>query len=91
MSGTYTVNNAGGANFTNLGAAFTALETQGVSGPVVIEVYDDGGTYNTTSEYSLGAGNGSSTPIAVTGVSATNTITVRAASGESPVLSGTRP
>ncbi|MCA8937412.1 MAG: hypothetical protein KDB68_14530, partial [Planctomycetes bacterium] len=88
MSGTYTVNNAGGANFTSLGAAFTALETQGVNGAVVIEIYDDGGTYTTTNEYALGTGNGTTTAAAVSGLSATNTLTIRAASGENPVFSG---
>jgi len=84
MSGTYTVIAAGGGTWTNLGAAFDQLETQGVSGPVVIEVYN--GTYTSTASYALGSNGTTATP--VSGVSATNTITVRAATGQTPVISG---
>ncbi|MBZ0135460.1 MAG: hypothetical protein K8I27_03675 [Planctomycetes bacterium] len=79
LSGTYTINNAGGANYADIGLAFNALETQGISGPVIFEVYDDGGTYISNANYALGN---------CTGVSAINTITVRAANGETPIISG---
>ncbi|CAG0971361.1 hypothetical protein PLCT2_01372 [Planctomycetaceae bacterium] len=84
MSGTYTVRAAGGGTWTDLGAAFDQLEAQGVNGAVIIEVYN--GTYTSTASYALGSNGTTATP--VSGVSATNTITVRAAAGQTPVISG---
>ncbi|GAB2962731.1 hypothetical protein GCM10027048_34240 [Hymenobacter coalescens] len=66
LSGAYTINNAqptGGTNFASFGAAATALNTNGVSGPVTITV--SGGPY--TEQISLSA---------LTGTSATNRVTI---------------
>lgn len=66
LSGTYTVGSGG--NYANFTAARNALVASGVCGPVVFEVIS--GTYNENI----------SIP-AITGVSATNTVTFRSASG----------
>ncbi|MBK9976140.1 MAG: putative Ig domain-containing protein [Planctomycetes bacterium] len=88
FSGTYVINKAGGSgvNYTDIGAAFDDLELVGVTGPVIFEIYDDGGAYTTGASYALGADG--STIDDVPGVSATNTLTFRAAAGEFPVISG---
>ncbi|MCA8913103.1 MAG: hypothetical protein KDB82_15490, partial [Planctomycetes bacterium] len=82
MSGTYTVANGnpnGVFDYGDLGSAFDDLEANGVSGPVTIEVYDDGGAFTSATNYVLDA---------VTGASATNTITITAPGSERPVVSG---
>ena len=70
MSGTYTINpsGSGSTNYTSIGAAVSALNSSGVNGAVVFSISD--GTY--TGQVSLSA---------VTGASATNTITFKSASG----------
>lgn len=80
LSGNYTINNGAPADYASIGAAFTALETQGVSGPCVFEVFDDGGTYTSTAEYQLLG--------PVVGMSVANLITFRPAAGERPVIQG---
>ncbi len=89
MSGTYTIanGNPGSAySFGDLGAAFNALEINGVSGPVVLELYDAGGPFTSNGSYQLGGNIGTLEP--VSGLSATNTLTIRAAAGNSPVITG---
>ena len=88
FSGTYVINKAGGSgvNYTDIGSAFDDLELVGVTGPTVFLIYDDGGAYNSAASYGLGADG--STIDDVPGVSATNTLTFRAATGEAPVISG---
>lgn len=101
LAGTYTVNPvlpASAANFTSLGAAVAALGAQGVSATVVFEVYDDAGPflesapfYSTTipglsSNLNIGDGLAAVVFSQWTGVSAANSVTFRAAPGESPVI-----
>jgi hypothetical protein len=50
LSGTYVVDAGGGGDYTTFGAAFTALESQGVSGPVIMEVAT--GNYNSRASLS---------------------------------------
>jgi hypothetical protein len=85
MAGNYTIAQTGSPDFTDLGAAFDALETIGMSGPVTL-TFTDSATYTTGASYALGA-NGT-TLAAILGLSATNTVTVRAAAGQRPVLTG---
>lgn len=85
LSGTYTINQTSG-NFSSVGEAFDTLEFLGVSGPVTLTITDSA-TYTADSSYTLGI-NGSGTVAAVSGVSATNTITLRAATGQSPKIQG---
>lgn len=73
MSGTYTVNPGGGGNYTTIGAAISALQTQGVSGPVTINIVS--GVYPEALVID---------PIA--GASATNTITFRSATGSAAAV-----
>lgn len=67
LSGTYTINasGSGSSNYTSFGAAVTALSTSGVSGAVTFNVAS--GTY--TEQVTIPA---------ITGASATNTITFQA-------------
>jgi len=89
LAGTYSINNGGGTpDFTDIGAAFDDLESFGVAGAVILEVYDDGGNYTPTTAYGLGNDTSGTNGATVAGVSSTNTITLRAATGESPVISG---
>jgi subtilisin-like proprotein convertase family protein len=77
-AGTYTV--GAGGNYPTLTAAATQLNAQGICGPVVIEL---------TASYSSA---GETFPIVfnqIAGSSPVNTITIRPASGASPVISGT--
>lgn len=90
LAGTFTCanDNPGSAfDYGDIGAFFDAVETQGLSGPVVLEVYDDGGTFTSTSAYGIGVSATGGT-IGITGISAVNTVTVRAATSEFPVIQG---
>jgi hypothetical protein len=52
MSGTYTcaTGNPGGAfDYADIGLFFTALESTGMGGPVILDVYDDGGVFTSNS------------------------------------------
>ncbi len=97
MVGTYSVNPAWPAfpgNFTSLAAATAALATQGVIGPVNIEVYDDAGPYTESSPFvTANVQWAPSDAVLVfgqwTGVSSTNRVTFRAAPGEAPVIDAT--
>ena len=100
LSGGYTINPAwppSAGNFQGLNAAVTALVTQGVSGPVVFDIYDDAGPYQETANllllptpptFSLGNNVACWALADWPGSSATNTVTFRAAAGESPVIDG---
>ncbi len=93
LAGTYTCanGNPGGAfDYADIGGFFNDLEEYGVNAPVVLEVYDDGGTFVSNASYQLGAnGNGLSyIPRPVSGISQVNTLTIRAAPGEHPVVTG---
>lgn len=92
LAGTYTLHPflpAGGTNFVSFQDAVTALSTQGVIGPVVIEVFDDAGPFQESVPFTgLALGN-SMACVALTswpGASATNTVTFQPAAGEQPVL-----
>lgn len=94
MVGVYTVNPlvpATPSNFPSLTAAVNALNTQGVIGPVWIEVYDDAGPY--TEAFPFLTSNGPYPPQTAglmfaqwTGVSTVNRVTFRPGPGESPVI-----
>ncbi len=89
LSGTYTIanGNPGSAyDYGDLGGAFDALELNGVSGPVVLELYDVGGPFTSNGSYQLGGNISTLQPVA--GLSATNTLTIRAAPNNSPVIQG---
>jgi len=77
-------------DFSDIGVFFDALEAQGVAGPVTLNLFDDGGPFIATTSYALG-----SIPTAqgftnapVVGLSIVNTLTLQAATGESPILQG---
>ncbi|MDO8349001.1 MAG: right-handed parallel beta-helix repeat-containing protein [Planctomycetota bacterium] len=96
MAGPYSINPlwpASSINFTSLAAAVQALTTNGVAGPVVLEVYDDAGPYNEASPFLPNTLWAPSTAVLVltnwAGASATNRVTFRPAAGESPVLDAT--
>jgi hypothetical protein len=58
MSGTYTCasGNPGGAfDYADIGDFFNHLETRGVAGNVVLEVFDVGGSFTSKPSYQLGA------------------------------------
>ncbi len=91
FNGTVTVanGNPGGTfHFGSLGAVFDALETVGMGGPLIVEMYDDGGNFAVDDSYRLGVVGSTITIVAVNGLSAANTLTIKAASGETPVISG---
>jgi hypothetical protein len=78
LSGTKTVGGAS-ADYSTIDAAISALTTNGVSGAVTFLI--NGGTYTPPS--------GGWTLPAVTGMSATNTVTFKPASGATVTISGT--
>ncbi|MCG3182717.1 MAG: hypothetical protein ICCCNLDF_00781 [Planctomycetes bacterium] len=86
MSGTYTVIAAGGGDYTNIGAAFDDLETYGLGGATTIEV--GAGTYASNASYELGTDTGGAVVQRVRGTSTTSRLTIQAASGASPIVSG---
>ncbi|MCA8918985.1 MAG: LamG domain-containing protein, partial [Planctomycetes bacterium] len=90
MSGTLTVNNGGGGDYTDLGSFFDDLEDFGVAGALTVEVSDNGSGYTSDASYEIGSDTvGSVFSLdEVLGTSTTNTITIRAASGQSPVING---
>ncbi len=71
LSGTYTVYGTG-ANYSDLSAAASALNAQGVSGPVIFKIRPGNWSSSSTSDAVLNS---------VTGASATNTITFEAENG----------
>jgi hypothetical protein len=78
LSGTYTIgpNGAGTTDYTSIESAISDLNASGVSGAVTFEI--TGGTYTApTAGYTLSA---------VAGMSATNTVTFRPASGATVVV-----
>jgi len=75
MSGTYTVIQAGGGNYTSITAAASDLNNKGVSGAVIIDVYS--GTYSGQINFQD-----------IPGASAVNTITIREFPGESVTVDG---
>jgi hypothetical protein len=77
LSGTYTVGNGGA--FSTLTAAVNALNAAGVSGPVTFSLTDN--LYAVTETF----------PIVInpfSGASAVNTLTIKPAAGNSPIISG---
>lgn len=91
LSGIVTVANGNPGNtfdFASIGEIFDVLELSGLSGPLTIQVYDDGGAFVVDETYRLGVEGDTLTLLPVNGLSATNTITIAAAAGESPVISG---
>ncbi|MCA8936504.1 MAG: putative Ig domain-containing protein [Planctomycetes bacterium] len=88
MVGNYTINQTTG-DFADIGTAFDLLELAGVSGPVTLTITDSA-TYTSTPSYSLGIDNTQPVPVVtpVAGASATNTITLQVAAGQTPVVLG---
>jgi hypothetical protein len=90
MAGSYTISNGnpGGAyDFGDIGDAFDALEKYGISGPVTFDIYDTGGDFTSSASYTLGiSAAGTASPIA--GSSVANLITLRAAAGNRPHITG---
>ena len=93
MNGVYSIHPlvpASATNFTTIGSAVAALEAQGVSGPVIFQIYDDAGPYteaNTVVTF-INAGTAvlSVRGHLVVGITSTNTVTFEAAPGEFPVF-----
>ncbi len=75
LSGTYTVGTGG--NYGTISAALTALSTNGVSGPVTMNILP--GTYSTTTTISIGA---------YTGVSATNPLVFDGGNASTTTITG---
>jgi len=95
MSGTYVVNNAGGADFNDIGQAFDEIEFCGLNAAVTLTVKEGTGAYQSSHSYGLGMSNGVSAvpnaPVytyASAGTGGTPVITIKAAAGEHPVVEG---
>ncbi len=106
VSGALTLNPAqpaGGTNYADFASLVTALQS-GIAGPVVVDVFDDGGPFTapmlfstTNVNWSTGqqpasvAANGTAVLVLAQfpGSSNLNTLTIRAAVGETPVLDAT--
>lgn len=94
MAGVYSVNPtlpATPSNFVSLLDAVTALNTQGVAGPVFIDVHDDAGPYTEAHPFTTANVQWAPSTAALVlgrwnGVSSTNRVTFRAAPGKAPVL-----
>lgn len=86
LAGLFTINQTSG-DFADIGDAFDALESFGVSGPVDL-VITDSATYTATEAYSLGIDDTFNANLPVEGATATNRITLRVAAGETPVVQG---
>ena len=97
LSGLYTVNPlapGGGSNFTSLTSAVQALLAQGVTGPVVFELFDDAGPYTdampfTTTNVTWGTSDAVLTLGTWAGAATDRPVAFRAAPGEFPVLDAT--
>jgi large repetitive protein len=85
LAGTMTINQTSG-DFLSLGDAFNAIETLGLGGPIVLE-FTDSAVYNADASYSLGLTNAFAY-MTIPGLSATNNITIRAATGQTPTIVG---
>ncbi len=92
LSGTYTCanGNPGSAfDYADIGDFFNDLESFGVGGAVTLDVYDDGGPFTSSPTYQLGADGTSQRFLRpVAGLSASQTLTIRAALGEAPIIEG---
>jgi hypothetical protein len=90
--GTYTIanGNPGSAfDYGDLGVVFDYLEAAGMSGPVTLQLYDDGGPFTSTTSYALGCSNTiGDVTIPILGLGAANPLVIQAAPGETPVISG---
>jgi hypothetical protein len=87
LNGVYTCANGNPGNvfdYPDIGDFFTALENQGVSGSVTLDIYDDGGPFASKTSYTLGDG----TTLGVAGVGLANPLVIRAAAGERPQVLG---
>jgi hypothetical protein len=80
LSGTYTIDpsGSGSTNYTTFESAISALNSNGVSGPVTFRIAS--GTYVPTTSYTFGA---------VTGMSSTNTVTFKPATGATVIMDAT--
>lgn len=83
LAGTYAINSGGGGDFIDIGDAFNDVESFGLAGAAVFEI-----TGNFTSTASYEFGHDGTTVNLIAGISATNTLTFRAATGQSPAITG---
>lgn len=93
LNGVYTCANGNPGNaydYGDIGDFFTALETQGMTGPVTLNIFDDGGVFTSKSSYELGYWQPLS-GLAIAGLSAANPLVIRAAPSEQPVITGSGP
>jgi len=70
LNGTYTINSAvatGGTNYSSFGDFATDINTNGVSGPVVVNVVSNSGPYNEWVEFKDIAGSSSTNNITLNG------------------------
>lgn len=95
MGGTYVINNAGGADFDDIGEAFDEIEFCGLNSAVTLTVKEGTGPYQSDHSYGLGMSNGvTAVPNAPvysysgTGSTSSPQITIQAATGENPVVEG---
>ncbi len=95
MAGSYIINNSGGADFADIGQAFDEIEFCGLNAAVTLTVKEGSGPYQSNASYGLGMSNGISAvpnaPVyayAGTGSGGAPMVTLKAASGEHPVVEG---
>lgn len=95
MAGTYIINNAGGADFADIGQAFDEIEFCGLNAAVTLTVKEGAGPYQSNASYGLGMSNGiSAVPNAPVysyggvGGGSSAQVTIQAATGEHPVVEG---
>jgi len=93
LVGLYTINPsqpASGTNFLSFAAATADLTTQGVSGPVTFDVYDDAGPFTEANSFLPTGLWAPDTAVLVmrswSGTSPSSRVTFRAAAGEAPVI-----
>jgi hypothetical protein len=89
LSGTYTCANGNPGNaydYGDIGAFFDDLHSYGAAGPVVLEVHDDGGPFVSNASYQLG--HDGLTRKAVRGLGYHAPLTIRAAAGKQPEITG---
>ncbi|MBX3474447.1 MAG: choice-of-anchor D domain-containing protein [Planctomycetes bacterium] len=95
MTGSYVVNNAGGADFADIGEAFDEIEFCGLNGAVTLTIKEGSGPYQSSQSYGLGMTNGinavPNVPLYApggTGSTSAPLVTIKAATGEKPVVEG---
>jgi uncharacterized protein (TIGR03382 family) len=88
LTGNFTIDNAGGADYDDLGEAFDDLNLYGVADDVVFTVHDNGTGYTADARYELGSSDATQTENPLRG-SPNHSIRFEAATGVRPRISGT--